>query len=224
MTTSPVARRTGRFALLSGAIGLVAIALLLAALAAPTPEPDTMRRETVFFAWQDVGVILQALAMMPVTIGIWQLAQDSSDRRSCAVLGIGLFGQISLVISSVLIFTHTASDMLYMAPIGLVGLWLMLVNNKRQGIVSKRLCWTGRIAGAGLLTVGIGFLIYGTFVAPAVFIRPLTNAEIDAQALSPANLVAHICMAVGTVLGRVIYPIWAVLMGRRVLQLSYDPS
>lgn len=211
-------RRTGRFALLSGVIGLVALAFLIAALLAPTPSPDTMRRETDFFRWQDAGVILQAITMIPVTLGIYHLTREQDRTWSRASLALGLFAQVSLVISSALIFTHTTSDMLYMGPVGLVGLWLLAVNRSCYAFLSKRLVWTGRVAGMGLLIIGVGFLTYGLFVAPAVFVRPLSNAEIDAQSLTLANLIAHICIAAGTLLGRLVYPFWALLFGRRLLK------
>jgi hypothetical protein len=217
MEKSYMERRTGRFALLSGVIGLIAVAFLIAALLAPTPSPDTMRRETDFFRWQDAGVILQAITMIPVTLGIYHLTREQDRNRSRACLELGLFAQASLVITSCLIFTHTTSDMLYMGPVGLVGLWLLLVNRGGAAFLSRQLVWTGRVAGTGLLIIGVGFLIYGFLVAPAVFVGPLSNAEIDAQSLTLANLIAHIFIALGTLLGRLVYPIWALLLGRRLL-------
>lgn len=220
MPTQSVARDTGRLALLSSLIGVVAVACLIAALVAPTPSAHSMRRETDFFRWQDAGVILQALVMVPVTLGLYRLASRSHDAGSRLWVGIGILAQIMLAISASLIFTGTVADMLYMAPLGLVGFWLLAVSRRWLPDPSPMLVWSGRIAGFGLLLMGVGFLIYGSFVAPAIFLRPLTNAEIDAQSLTTPNLVAHICMAAGTLLGRVGYPLWAFLLGRALLQLS----
>ena len=209
------ARYTARLTVLSGLIGLVAVGCLIAALFAPTPSAHSMRRETNFFRWQDAGVILQALLMVPVTLGLYRLSTEARGLGNRLLAGLGVIAQIMLVICSSLIFTGTAADMLYMAPLGLVGIWLLAVSGGPS--VSRSVVWTGRIAGFGLLLIGIGFLIYGAFVAPAIFLRPLTNAEIDAQSLTTPNLVAHICMALGTLLGRLGYPIWALLMGRALL-------
>ena len=216
-----LALRTGRWALVAGVIGILAVGLLIAALAAPTPEPDTMRRETSLFAWQNAAVVLQALAMLPVTCGLYNLTLQQAPLESGrGSLWLGLVAQTGVVIASALLFNHSVSDMLYMGPIGLVGIWLLTVSRRGDNVILSGLVWLGRIAGVGLLTVGLGFLIYGAFVAPAVFIRPLTNAEIDAQSLTFANLIAHICMAVGTVLGRLIYPIWTIVLGRRLMAIS----
>jgi hypothetical protein len=224
MPSTDITRRTGYFAILAGIIGLVAVGLLIAALAAPTPSPDTMRRETNFFLWQDAGVILQALAMIPLTLGIYQLSVEPGGNRHRNTLALGLLAQAGLVLTSGLIFTGTASDMLYMAPMGLVGLWLLLVCRNRDGLMSSRLAWLGRVAGFGLILIGLGFLIYGILVAPAIFVRPLTSAEIDAQTLTPANLVSHLLLAAGTLLGRVIYPLWAILLGRSLLRMRAIPE
>jgi hypothetical protein len=219
MTPSDQSRRSGRFAVVAGFLGIIGTGLLIAALFAPTPAPGTMRRETVLFLWQDAFVILQGLAMIPVTLRLYRLRSDR-DGAGGRTLALGLIAQVGVVITTALIFTDTVSDMLYMGPIGLVGLWVFLVNRPRVALTSPKVAWTGRVAALGLLLVGVGFLIYGALVAPTVFVRPLTTAEIDAQTLTLANLISHLCLAVGTLLGRVLYPIWIMLLGRTWLRVS----
>lgn len=213
-------RRTGKLALASGLIGLLGVGLLIAALAAPTPAPDSMRRATSLFAWQNAAVVLQALTMIPVTLELFRTGSHSTPNGGILTVSIGLFGQITLIVAAGLLFAGTVSDMLYMAPVGIVGLWLLLINRRNDALFSRTIVWTGRVAGLGLLLIGAGFIIYGAFVAPAVFVRPLSNAEIDAQSLTTPNLIAHICMAAGTLLGRLIYPIWVIVLGRRMVQSS----
>ena len=213
-------RRTGRIALVSGLLGLLGVGLLIAALVAPTPAPDSMRRSTSLFAWQNAVVVLQALMMIPVILGLFRATSQSKPNRGLSVVSIGIFGQLALIVAAGLLFTGAVSDMLYMAPIGLVGLWLLLINTRDDELFSRGITWTGRVAGIGLLLIGIGFMIYGVFVAPAVFLRPLSNPELDAQSLTTPNLIAHICMAAGTFLGRLIYPIWAIVLGRRMIQFA----
>ena len=213
-------RRTGVLAVASGLLGLLGVGLLIGALAAPTPAPDSMRRATSLFAWQNAAVVLQALMMIPVTLGLFQAGRNLNRNGDTLTASIGLLGQITLVLAAGLLFTGTVSDMLYMAPIGLVGVWLLLISRKTDETSTRAIVWTGRVAGVGLVLVGAGFVIYGAFVAPAVFMRPLSNAEIDAQSLTTPNLIAHVCMALGTLLGRLIYPIWAIILGRRMVRLA----
>jgi hypothetical protein len=177
-----------------------------------------MRRETNWFHWQDGGVILQALAMIPVIVGLHRLGSPARPEAGQHLLVLGIAGQAGLILASVLTFAGMATDMLYMGPAGLVGVWLLLVNGKQRRIVSGAVGWTGMVAGFGLVLIGLGFLIYGFGVAPAMFLRPLTTAEIDAQTLTPANLAAHICMAAGTLLGRLVYPVWTLLLGWTLLR------
>ena len=157
--------------------------------------------------------------MIPVTLGLHALGPNKSHGPSFN-LKLGVIAQISLVVASALLFTGAVSDMLYMAPIGLVGLWLLRFNRAGNALCSPALAWSGRIAGVGLCAIGLGFVIYGLTVAPAVFIRPLTPAEIDAQALTPGNLVAHILMLVGTLIGRLVYPFWTIALGQRLMKLQ----
>ena len=213
-------RRTGVLAVASGLLGLLGVGLLIGALAAPTPAPDSMRRATSLFAWQNAAVVLQALMMIPVTLGLFQAGRNLNRNGDTLTASIGLLGQITLVLAAGLLFTGTVSDMLYMAPIGLVGVWLLLISRKTDETSTRAIVWTGRVAGVGLVLVGAGFVIYGALVAPAVFMRPLSNAEIDAQSLTTPNLIAHVCMALGTLLGRLIYPIWAIILGRRMVRLA----
>lgn len=212
--------RTGRIAQLSGLVGILAVGLLIAALAAPTPAADSMRRETSLFAWQNAAVVFQALAMVPVTLGVSQLFGKTAPMASRRLLLIGLVGQITLILAAGLLLTGTVSDMLYMAPIGLVGLWVLLVSKSNPLTFPRGVRWLGLIAGSGLSLIGLGFILYGAFVAPAVFVRPLTSAEIDAQSLTTPNLIAHLCMAAGTPFGRVLYPIWTLALGVRMIRLS----
>jgi hypothetical protein len=223
MQVQDASRRTWKFALVSGVLGLLAVGLLIAALAAPTPSPQTMRRETNLFLLQDAGVILQALAMIPVTIGLYRLSLSQNATRSRNCLLLGLIAQSALITTSGLIFSDTVSDMLYMAPIGLVGLWLLMVSH-RDSMLSSGVIWTGRIAGFGLLLVGLGFVLYGIFVAPAIFLRPLSTAEVDAQTLTLPNLIAHVCLGAGTLLGRLVYPVWALLLGLNLSRRSTLPT
>ncbi len=215
MPTAAMQRLCGWSAILAALAGFVGFGFLVAALLAPTPSPETLRRYPDLFRFQDAGVLLQAMAMIPVTLVVGVPTQRTW-RSFPAVLGI--VAQAALVVLLLLRFANVTSDMLYMLPQGVVGVWLLVANRKPSDLLAGGLARTGLIAGLGLLIVGAGFLIYGALVAPGVFAGPLTNAEIDAQAWTPANVIAHLCLALGTVVGRFAYPVWTLLLARNLLR------
>jgi hypothetical protein len=64
--------------------------------------------------------------------------------------------------------------------------------------------------------IGLGTLTHVGLVAPKELLGPLTNAEIDAQAWTLPNVLTHISLAAGTQLGRTVYPVWTLLLGREL--------
>jgi hypothetical protein len=209
--------KLGWLAILAGVLGFVGFGLLVAALAAPPPAPETLRRSEDLFRWQDGGLLLQTLTMIPLTLGLHAWAFPNAIPIRHPITALGLASQLALALILLLRFANVTSDMLYMIPQGFVGLWLALFNTVRPASMPKATSWVGIVAGAGLVVVGVGALTYAALVAPRMFIGPLTDVEIDAQSWTMPNVVAHICMAAGTLLGRAIFPIWLLLAGKRLL-------
>ena len=210
-------RSIGRFTLISGLIGLIGFGLLVIALSTPPPSPGTLRRASDPFRWQDASIIIQSLLMLPVAFGLVSMLRDKPATFSDPLVLFGLIAFGTLCISSALIFSGTVSDMFYMLPQALVGLWVVWVSGKLSVKTGRSVLWLGRISGFGLILIGLGFVIYGLFVAPRIFSGPLSNADIDAQTWTTANILAHMLMAAGTLLGRALNPIWLLLLGCRLL-------
>jgi hypothetical protein len=215
MATASLRRLAGWAAVLSAAAGFAALGFLIAALAAPTPSPTSLRRYETLFRWQDGGVLLQALAMIPVVLGLHATLRTG---RRTTVLGLGANACVALAV--LLQFADLTWDSLYMLPQGLVGLWLVVINRRAVSPISKGLARTGGVAGFGLLVIGVGTLIHVGLVAPRELLGPLTNAEIDAQSWTLPNVIAHVYLAAGTLLGRTVYPVWTLLLGRALLRQS----
>lgn len=216
---STTRRLAGWAAVFAGVVGVVAFGLLVAALAAPTPSATSLRRDVTLFQWQDAVVLLQALAMIPVVLGVYTLLRTQGRGPGQATVVLGLGAQALLALAILLQFAKLSSDMLYMLPQGLVGLWLVVVNWRPPPQLSKGLARTGFVAGVGLLVIGVGTLIHVILVAPKELTSLLTDAEIDAQTWTTPNVVAHICLAVGTI-GRAVYPVWTLLLARNLLRQS----
>lgn len=217
---SPLDRKSiGRLALSCGLIGLIGFGLLVMALSTPPPSPGTLRRATDPFRWQDASIIIQSFLMLPVAFGLVSILRGKPATFGDPLVLFGLIAFGSLCISSALIFSGTVSDMFYMLPQGLVGVWVVLVNGRLPVPLGRSVRWLGRISGFGLILIGLGFVIYGACVAPRIFAGPLSNAEIDAQTWTTANILAHMLMAAGTLLGRALNPVWLLLLGRRLFTL-----
>lgn len=214
----PPRRIAGWFAVASGVLGVVAFGLLAAALIVPQPNPNTTRRFESLFLWQDSAVMLQTVLMAALTLSLYLVVRLYSSSWSRLWLCLGLLAQILLVLSLALLFAGVSSDMLYMAPQGLLGAWLILTNAMLAGVLSRSARLLGNVAGVGLMVIALGFLIFAIFVAPGIISGPLTNAQIDALPWSTPNQVAHIGMLAGTLFGLTTYPIWTLLLGRTLLR------
>jgi hypothetical protein len=216
----PVNRAGGWLAIASGLLGALAFGLLLAALIVPQPNSNTTRRFETLFLWQDGAVILQTVLMVALTLSLHALIRSQSARWSRIWVGFGLLAQTLLLLSLLLLFAGVSSDMLYMAPQGLLGVWLIVTNALLAGVLGRSVRVTGQLAGLGLSVIGLGFLTFALFVAPAVLTGPLTSAQIDALPWNTPNQIAHIGMMVGTLVGLTTYPIWTLLLGRTLLRTA----
>ena len=212
-------RSVGRLALISGLIGLIGFGFLVMALSTPPPSPGTLRRATDPFRWQDASIIIQSLLMLPVSFGFISILRGKPATFSEPQVLFGLIAFGTLCISSALIFSGTVSDMFYMLPQGLVGLWVVWVSGRLSVQLGHGVLWLGRISGFGLILIGLGFVIYGVFVAPRIFAGLLSNQEMDSKTWTTANILAHMLMAAGTILGRALNPFWLLLLGRRLSTL-----
>jgi hypothetical protein len=211
-------KQAGRFTIASGVAGLVGLAFLIAALAAPTPSDNTLRRYPTLFLWQDGWVIAQSLLLFPGVIAVRGLMIQRQAPKTQIAFLLGIIGLLLVSLSLAMIFTGITSDMLYMAPQGLVGMWLLFANFALHESLPRAVTRIGLIAGAGLLIVACGFAVYALLVEPRILAGPLSNAEIDVTAWTPANIGAHIALALGTLIGRSTYPLWTLMLGRELLR------
>jgi hypothetical protein len=99
------------------------------------------------------------------------------------------------------------SDILFMAPTTFVGLWLVVVNWLLAGKLSLSARALGTTAGLGLLTVGLSFFFLGGLVVLTE--GPFAYAN---------DKDFHLGIAIGGVPGFILYPVWAVLLGRMLLR------
>ena len=99
------------------------------------------------------------------------------------------------------------SDILFMAPTGFVGVWLIVVNGLGASGLSRGLRAVGILAGIGLVIGGASFFFLGGL---AVFTDgPFAYAN---------DVDFHVGIAIGGILGNILFPTWAILLSRKLIR------
>jgi len=198
---------------MAGVAGLVAFACLLTYLTTQVGtfiETGVMPTEGVLLlAAFDLSGALQALLMMPVALALRGLGAQRHHTAGNVVLAIGCIGFLGVAVLRGL--THVApsifSDILFMAPTGLVAIWLLATCVLPNGLLPLWLRLIGVVAALGLLIVaGSFFFLDGIAV--------LTEG-VDAYA---SNEEFHEGIAVGGPPGNILFAIWSIVVGIRLLR------
>ena len=219
MTTPPTTTITGSTyrlagwaAIASGVIGIMAFGLLVAALG---PHWSGGAGNLMFRTY-DAGVILQSLFMIPVAFGLHALARQRTLGMSRATLAVGVVALSGIVLLVSLIFVNVVWDVLYMIPQGILGVWLVVVNRLMSRVLPRGLTRLGTVAGLGLVLVGTFPLAFAIFVDPVGLHGPIPDDQPFPE--TTANGIIHIVLLIGTLMGVSTYPIWTILLGRRLLR------
>lgn len=221
MTTLPVAttreptnRPAGWAAIASGLMGIMSFAFLIACavfIASQKTEikefDDAPLLARLLFKGSYVGNVLQALFMIPVAATVHTLGRLRSQRMSRAATAVGISALIAVVVLRGLpLVNPKASDILFIGPMGFVGVWLVAVNWLLSGVLGRGTRITGTIVGIGFVIAGLSFFFLGGL---AEFTHP--NSIRD-------DLVFHIGLWVGGIPAFILYPVWTILLGRKLLR------
>lgn len=214
-------RRVGVIAVAAGCIGAVSFGLLVSGLVASAGRGRAPGPSTVLFRGQDIAVALQALLMILVTLAT--LRYQTPLRQAPPVTGVGIMGQAGVVLSIALVFAFGAfwADMLYMLPQGLIGLWLISVCWSASSL-SRWLKVVGVLAGIGLVLVAVSDVIIANALGWQIFdLSVRTRPSVSAEAISSqGNRLGHTILPIGTLLGRILYPIWTIAIGYNLIRHS----
>ena len=223
--TLPIANRlapyrsVGWAAIASGVLALIAFVSLIAYLTTTPQEildsqvildPGVMPPMSRFLlASNSVEIAFQSLLMIPVALALHAFGHRRSPVASRAALALGILGLCGVALFQLLpLINPKVSDIFFMGPTGFVGAWLIAINWVLASVLSGRLRIVGTVAGIGLVIVGASFF----FLAPGVDVlitRPLAYAN---------DVDFHNGIAIGGVPGNILYPIWAILVGRSLLR------
>ena len=201
-----------RAAFAAGFFGLAAFSFIVAALFI---RSDAKSLGALMFRWHDAMALFQSICMFAVVAGLCSLAQRFQRPIPKIANGVVNTALAVLILALALTFAKVVNDMIYMVPQGIVGLWMIWVSRHLKGGLPRHVKWLGTIAGVGLTLVGIFPIAFGIFVDPIVFRGPNPPDYQDVN--STANLVVHIMLAIGTLIGPTLYPVWSIAVGRTLL-------
>jgi hypothetical protein len=123
-----------------------------------------------------------------------------------------------VVVLTLLSFVKVVADVLYMIPQGAVGGWLIVVSLQKAYGLSKGLRILGIVAGIGLILISFFPIGYALFVDPAILHGPISDDDPTPAGTDRANGIIHMVLAVGTLIGCSMYPLWSALAGRWLIR------
>jgi ketosteroid isomerase-like protein len=205
-------RFAGWASIASGVVGIIALACLVAYLAtqARTFVQTGVMPPTgwLLLTANKTGALLQALLMIPAAIAVLEAGRRGSASLSRAVAVVGCLGLAVVVLVRVgILLSPAVSDILFMGPIGFVGVWLIAVNWLLAGRLSLATRIVGTIAGLGLVIVGASFFFLGGLAV-------LT----DGPYAYGKDVDFHVGIRIGGAPGFILFPIWSALLGRALLR------
>lgn len=221
LTSSGLSYHTaGWAAIASGTIGILAFSSLIIAVLTRTTFELT-KQILLLFSVFHIAIILQFLLMIPLVFSLQKLSRNSAQVMSKAILVTGIITLSCTALFLFLIFPKVMMDEYYMIPQAAFGVWLVVVNWKLAGILSRGIRWFGMIVGVGLLLVGIYEIGFSIFVNPVGLKIPATDLnDIKDPGATPANIIVHYILDVGTFMGVLTLPFWAIILGRKLLRVK----
>lgn len=212
-------RFAARAGIASGIVGIIAYAFLIGYL---TIRNHDAQNGIIPIRVHDFCVILQFLLLIPVVFGMFRIVQERFSNTSRAMLNMGVGALSVTVLFLLLVFPKIIADTLYMFPQGIFGAWLIIACRRMKGLIPQWLRWFGIIVGFGLTLVGVFPIGYAIFVDPVLIHMPAPSDEMMEKAPfnTPADILLHQLVWIGTFMGVLMLPIWTILTGMNFLKKS----
>jgi hypothetical protein len=215
-------RTAGRAAIASGTIGIFAIASLIGYLML---RSSNMGASILMNRFHDVGVGIQFLLLIPVAVVLQKMSQRRVSCITLTSLTTGIIAICFVVLFLLLILPKIVSDILYMLPQGIFGVWLIFISLRMKGILSKGLSWFGMVVGLGLTLVGIFFAGYTIFVSTIPLRIPAASIEEASKIpITSANNFLHYFLDIGSLLGVLTLPFWTILISVKLFRERASPE
>jgi hypothetical protein len=207
-------------AIASGIVGIAALVFILTAvsdrtsrLGAGTPGAVSVSLRT----GHDVGLMLQALFIIPAAFVLHALGQKRSPGVSVVTVAVAVAALLLIALLQLLLIAGvvpTRLDTIYMPPFGVFGVCLIVANSLAWNMLPRGLTSMGIIAGVGLGILGTSaflFLLFQVLGGEAAMADPR---------IVKWNRELHMGLAIGTLGGRTMFPIWSILLGHKLLRMG----
>lgn len=209
-------RLAGRLAIISAVFGVAAFACLIAFLVL-RPSGADQQTSHLLLRSHDAGIILQSLCFIPFVLALEAIARQQSPGSTRVTVATGIIFLILIVALMLLSFVNAIADVLYMIPQGALGAWLMVVCRQSANGLPSGLRRLGVVAGIGLILISLFPIGYALFVDPAILHGPISDNDPTPPGTDRANSIVHMVLALGTLIGCSMYPLWSALAGRWLL-------
>lgn len=216
-------RYAGWSAYVSAGIAIIgAIALLLFyGLEAPQVLATGSNSQQVFGPLSDYAGLFQYLAMLPLTVALYQLAPARKQRQSWVAAILGLTGLLTAALAQFLLVAHiidvTVNLPIILVGIVFIGMWLVAANRlaRASGALSQRLTLLGTFTGAMLAALGVlTLLMMMAYAISSTAIANLGTFLLDNPVLIGAIIVVLTPALLAYFIG---VPVWLIGIGRRLL-------
>jgi hypothetical protein len=212
----------GWAAILSGVVDLLGFVFLILFYTLEAPqilqsgEPST---PPLFGTLNDTSFIFVALFIVPVALALHKQEQAQAPTLSWIALIIGMIGMLATATVQALyvprVISTAQQSPLLSIGIGTIGLWMLLVNllGRRGTGLPSRLGWLGIAVGVSLILMPVTYFAGGG------------SALLSDSSSSLSNPLVIIGFAIATLGLVVVYPVWAILVGRLFLRRQVgDPE
>jgi len=197
-----LARNAGWAAYVSGIAAILGMVSLILFFALEAPQA------TGTHFWgpvSDICPIVQMVSLLVVARAFYLMQRSSVPRLSLIAGAVGIAGMLGVALLQLLLIAKVIPFEQEVGPVvlatGVVGVWLILVNNlgRRQGSLPSRLAWMGIAVGAAFVLEPVMLSAPGGAVAWRVF---MSN-----YLLLTGSAVVFLVAYVG-------FPVWAIWLGR----------
>ena len=212
-----ITRNAGWSATLSGICALLSFAAYIAFLVFDLPQTmqgGNVNRQTLTGDLIGLFQGLSVLFMIPLALALHQRAEQRAANFSRIAMVIGIVSMSVLLVFNLLVVIHLIPETQAGVPVAIffggIGIWLIAANYlTRGGALPTPLAWLGILIGASYILFMLTYWISGA-------------ANVESSAALQTNILFLSGYAALSLSSFILYPIWAIWLGRVLRKKTAD--